>query len=803
MAGPVAFVGRERELSRLLKALGGDARLVLVTGDAGVGKTRLAGEGIARAVAGGLVVVRGECMPLSATLPLLPVAAALGELAELEGGAVMEAALAAVPGFVRGEVGRLVPRLGPGDGLGRDERGEGWQRARLFSAVAELLGAVAGCCGAGVGLVVEDVHWADRATLDCLTFLGWAGRAGAVRAVVTCRSDEAPVEAHVAAWLAQARGAAGVEEITVGPLARPEVAGQVAALAGGLVPSRVVDELFARAEGNPFFTEQLVAAALAGGEAEGGLQVPAGLPTRLAELLVARAGRCAGDARAVLNALAVAGRPLAEDLLAKITGLEPDVVRGGLRELAAARLLAADAEGGVHRPRHALLAEAVVGGLLPGERVMLHERIALALAGGQALAAEVAGHWRAAGRPAEELTARVTAAGAAERVFGYAEAAAHWQRAIHLSDALPGGTSAAGIALPGLYRRAIDALYLAGDGVHAGVLAEEAYHRFAGHPDRLTAAVAHHRAAYYRAIDAPAAALPLMEEALRLFEPTPPSAEHARVWLDYAKIQFAGGSPEDRLPAVNRALQIAEAADATGLIPVILAGCAGEAFGRGQVEQGLAILQRGWALASASGDGPAVVWLAVAESDALLKLAQFYSAAEVALRGLEAARQAGLEAWYGVTVLAANASEALLALGRTAQAAALIDPLTTGAPDLDRWVVHESRAEIDLLRGDIDAAAGRHRRVRVITGPIGDMFYARESACLGAEVALWAGQPGGALDEAGRVFPLLETPGRSCAAGCWHWGCGRVPTWPSRPGRAATHPPPGPPRRPLTAWSRG
>jgi hypothetical protein len=73
-------------------------------------------------------------------------------------------------------------------------------------------------------------------------------------------------------------------------------------------------------------------------------------------------------------------------------------------------------------------------------------------------------------------------------------------------------------------------------------------------------------------------------------------------------------------------------------------------------------------------------------------------------------------------------------------------------------VVHESRAEIDLLRGDINAAAGRHRRVRVIIGPIGDMFYARESACLGAEVALWAGQPGDALDEAGRVFPLLETP---------------------------------------------
>ena len=88
--------------------------------------------------------------------------------------------------------------------------------------------------------------------------------------VATCRSDEAPLAAQVADWLAQVRGAAGVEEIRLGPLSRAEVAGQVAALAGGPVPAGVVDELYARAEGNPFFTEQLVAAALAGG-AGGGL----------------------------------------------------------------------------------------------------------------------------------------------------------------------------------------------------------------------------------------------------------------------------------------------------------------------------------------------------------------------------------------------------------------------------------------------------------------------------------------------------------------------------------------------------
>ncbi len=115
-------------------------------------------------------------------------------------------------------------------------------------------------------------------------------------------------------------------------------------------------------------------------------------------------------------------------------------MRGGLRELAAARLLADDTPGGAHRPRHALLAEAVAGGLLPGERAALHERTAraLAAAGDETLAAEVAGHWQAAGSPAEELPARVAAAEAAERVFGYAEAAVHWQRAIELAQAQPG-----------------------------------------------------------------------------------------------------------------------------------------------------------------------------------------------------------------------------------------------------------------------------------------------------------------------------------------------------------------------------
>jgi DNA-binding CsgD family transcriptional regulator len=772
MAAPVAFVGRESELSRLLAALAGDARLVLVVGDAGVGKTRFVAEGMARAAAEGVVVVRGECLPLAEALPLLPVAAAVGELARVDGGALLEAGLAAAPGYVRGEVGRLVPGLGPGGGPGlAGGRDEGWQRQRLFAAVAELLAAVGDATGGRVGLVAEDVHWADGATLDLLTFLTRAGSRGAVSVVATCRGDEAPLDAQVAGWLAQVRAAAGVEEIALGPLSRPEAAQQVAALAGGPAPAEVVEDLYARAEGNPFFTEQLVAAALAGGTG-GGLGGTSRLPGRLAELLAARAGRCTGDARAVLAGLAVAGRPLAEEPLGAVTGLGTEAVRGGLRELAAARLLAEGTASEEYRPRHALLAEAVAGGLLPGERAALHESTAraLAAAGDQALAGEVAGHWQAASNPAEELPARIAAAEAAERVFGYADAAVHWQRAIELCQAQPGAASAAGTDVPGLYLRAMDAIEWSGDSVRAGLVAAEGYRRFADHPDPATAAVIRHRVTRYGAIEMTDAGSPLIEEALQLFERAPPSAEQAEVWLDYAAfLRSAQGRQDDFLrsaqgrlggisPALNRALEIADAAAAVSLIPRILASLAEDAFRRGQAEEGFAFLERGWDLAGAADDAVARVRLAGNESAALLARARFQAAEDVALSGIRSARQAGLGASWGVSLLAANACEALLARGCTGAAAALIDPLTLGPPDLDHWLVHEARVEIDLLRGNADAAAERSRLIDAIPGRHGGIDSARESAQKAAELSVWAGRPGDALAEVQKVLPLLKTP---------------------------------------------
>jgi hypothetical protein len=131
----------------------------------------------------------------------------------------------------------------------------------------------------------------------------------------------------------------------------------------------------------------------------------------------------------------------------------------------------------------------------------------------------------------------------------------------------------------------------------------------------------------------------------------------------------------------------------------------------------------------------------------------------------------GWPAHGGASILAANAADALLALGCTDEAAALIDPRTAGPPVRDYWVAHDYRAEIDLLRGQIGAAERRRQLLCAITAHIGNSDGLREAAQRGAELALWAGRPGDALAEVQQVLPLFHAPdltimcGRLLAAG--------------------------------------
>jgi hypothetical protein len=159
------------------------------------------------------------------------------------------------------------------------------------------------------------------------------------------------------------------------------------------------------------------------------------------------------------------------------------------------------------------------------------------------------------------LPARIAAASAAERVFGYAQSAEHWQRASDLVQALPGGAAyTAGVDLARLYLRAIDAVEKSGDSQRAGLLADEAYRRCAGHPDHATAALIHHLAGYLRGIQTPDAGFPLIEESLRLFELGPPSAEPAEALVQYADIFLFNGygrREDSRMDAAQRAAEVA------------------------------------------------------------------------------------------------------------------------------------------------------------------------------------------------------------------------------------------------------
>jgi DNA-binding CsgD family transcriptional regulator len=456
----------------------------------------------------------------------------------------------------------------------------------------------------------------------------------------------------------------------------------------------------------------------------------------------------------------VAGRPLSEGPLGEVTGLDEDTVRAAVHELTAARLLGAPADGG-HRPRHALLAEAVAAELLPSERVSLHERIAGVLEGAgddDTLAAEAAGHWAAAGRTSEELRARMTAARAAEQVFAYADAATHWQRAIELCEAEPGANLGDEIDVAHLYIRAVDGLEASGVAVQAGIVAEEACRRFADHPDPTTAAVIRLRAAEYRAIDSVAAGLPLMKEALRLFEGTQPSAEHAEAWLMYVTeflLHSEGPHQEEILAALHRALSIAEAAGAATLIPRILCRLADESFVHGDVEDGYRLLVQARAVPESSQDAWAVLRLATTESDTLLTMGKLEAATRVALGGVDAVRQGGLGSQFGTTILLWIAVDGLLGRGRTAEAGALIDPRTTGPVEREQWVLHQCRADIDLRRGDVGAAAQRLRELEIGAS----LEFALEIGQRVAEVAVWAGRPEEALEEVQQVVERLRETG--------------------------------------------
>ena len=454
------FVDRRRELLAIEAALetsrGGRGSVVFVGGEAGIGKSRLISELAGRAEREGMTVAVGECLPLGdGELPYAPVVGALRSLMAQREGSELEEML----GSVRGELAVLLPELASDrGGVASPPVGEGSQ-ARLFEQLLALLASAARA--RPLVLVVEDFQWADRSTCDFFSFFVRAARREPIALIISYRSDELRRGHPLRHCMLELERTGRALRVELGPFTRAEVREQVAAILDESPPAALVDRLLERSEGNPFFTEELLASSLEPGEP---------LPDSLRDTLLARVEARSTVVRRVLRIAAVTGRTVDHALLAAVAELSEDDLTDALREAVENYLLAPDCATVGYSFRHALLREAVYSDLLPGERRNLHLRLAQTLAAQPALAgakaagaAELAHHWYAANELPQALAALVSAGVAAQHVCAPGEAWEHYERALGIWDRVAPAPGELPLERVEVLRRAADAALMTGE----------------------------------------------------------------------------------------------------------------------------------------------------------------------------------------------------------------------------------------------------------------------------------------------------------------------------------------------------
>ena len=551
---PSPFVGRAPDLAALVGLVGlpdGPGGAVLLGGDAGVGKTRLLAElGRAAETAGWRVLV-GHCLDFGADgLPYLPFSEIFGRLA------------AEAPALARSVVERSpdVARLMPG----RPADESAVTRATLLEALPVALDHLTR--SAPVLLVLEDVHWADPSTRELLGLL--LARRGSPRlaVVVSYRTDDLHRRHPLRPVLAEWSRLFGVRRMPLRPLDDTAVRGLVRALRPAGVTERDVSSIVARAEGNAFYAEELVAAVDLGASV---------LSADLADLLLVRLDRLDDVTRGVIRAAAVAGRTVSHAALAAVAGLSGTELEQAVRTAADLNVLVSTASTG-YSFRHALLVEAVYEDLLPGERTRLHAAYAAALLSGQlaGTSAELARHARAARDLPTAVRASIAAGDEAMAVGGPTEAAVHYEQALELLAELPAGELQARDILVGepagddipvgepldiidLVLRASEAAVAAGRLHRALALVRD---RLAGLPAdapwRARARLLHAVASIAVLDDTPIDVLQVTAEALRLTPAEPPSALRAQILAAHARANGARGRQPEAARWAQEAVRI-------------------------------------------------------------------------------------------------------------------------------------------------------------------------------------------------------------------------------------------------------
>ncbi|MGH8910169.1 MAG: ATP-binding protein [Egibacteraceae bacterium] len=359
------LVGRDEELSTLTAALDRAAKgrggTVMLLGEAGIGKSRLAREAAAAARTRGFTALCGRAVPGRAS--------AFRALAEALLSALRDRRLPVAPELdpFRSALGRLVPQWRSGHELA--DEGSDVVLAEGVLRLLRHLGGERGCL-----LVLEDLHWADPETLAVVEYLTDNLSAEPVLCVGTIRTGEGSAAERLA-WSTDSRRATTL--VTLAPLGQADTQEMAReCLAVQQLPAPVAVLVRERSEGVPFLVEELLAAMMRSGalRLEGGewaTQPATVIPRTFADMVASRLEALGDKARRVLAGAAVLGRSFDWRLLVPLSGLDEPTVSDALRQAVMAQLLIADPD---FRFRHALTRDAVLHGLLPPERTILCRR---------------------------------------------------------------------------------------------------------------------------------------------------------------------------------------------------------------------------------------------------------------------------------------------------------------------------------------------------------------------------------------------------------------------------------------------
>jgi class 3 adenylate cyclase/tetratricopeptide (TPR) repeat protein len=691
------FVGRREELGVLEDALAraehGEGSAVLVSGESGMGKSRLIGRLVATARDRGEIVMVGECVEFAeGELPYAPIGGALRSLLH-EPATIVESDDLGVE--------RLLAELTPGSSSRGEEAPSAIAQARLFERLVAMLFDLCRQAPAVV-LVIEDLHWADRSTGDFISFLVRNARRQRLLLIISYRSDELDRRHPLRPLVLELERSGRASRIGLRPFSRQELTEQVAAIIDGAPESSLIDRLTKRAEGNPFFAEELLAASLSPGAA---------LPESVRDALMLRVEACSEDTQTVLRVAAVAGRTVDHALLAAVAGLPEDELMTALDEAVSRHMLVQDPSSSSFSFRHALLREAVYADLLPGRRRSLHVALAHALTEQPELSgphggatAEVAHHWYAARELGEALIASIRAGEEADAVHAHAEALLHYSRALELwNDTAPAKPS---IDRLELNRRAADAANLSGDYERAIARARNALDLVHEEEDPVTAGVIRERLGRFLWIAGrEEEALIAYRRAVELMPADPPSQQRALVLAAEGQALMLAGRTAESARRCEEAIELAtrvgaQAAEANALNTLVI-----KSTGEGDYERAVQTAARAREIARRLGAAEEVGRSYVNGSDALDQGGRVAESIALAQEGVELARTLGIDRAFG-DFLRADMLGRLIRTGSWVDADKLLLEFSERAPTgLAQALLHENRGLLAAERGQFDSAA--------------------------------------------------------------------------------------------------